>query len=81
MARRMQRHRRFPSTSEISFFAKHGLTGHGQWRVGGSKVKKGCVSGGVKVDTKRILNVIMILLLKGLVSVHKSGPHIEIEHI
>jgi hypothetical protein len=63
MARRMQRHRRFPSTSEISFFAKHGLTGHGQWRVGGSKVKKGCVSGGVKVDTKRILNVIMILFI------------------
>jgi hypothetical protein len=63
MARRMQRHRRFPSTSEISFFAKHGLIGHGQWRVSGSKVKKGCVSGGVKVDTKRILNVIMILFI------------------
>ena len=63
MARRMQRHRRFPSTSEISFFAKHGLTGHGQWRVGGSKVKRGCVSGGVKVDTKRILNVIMFLFI------------------
>lgn len=62
MARRMQRHRRFPSTSEISFFAKHGLIGR-QWRVSGSKVKKGCVSGGVKVDTKRILNVIMILFI------------------
>jgi hypothetical protein len=61
MARRMQRHRGFDFTSERGQFDKTDSIGHGQWRVSGSKVKKGCVSGGMKVDTKRILNVIMIL--------------------